>query len=160
MDAALTGIKVSFGPLAAVDDVSIDINAGEIHAVVGENGAGKSTLMNVLFGLIRPDAGTITVDGLARSWTSAQDAIRAGLGMVHQHFMLQEQMSVLENIVLCGEPVDRFGLVDFRAARRKLAEGFEGHGIDIDLDATVGDLAVGQRQVVEILKCSTAMPGC
>jgi ABC-type uncharacterized transport system ATPase subunit len=152
MHAALTGIKVSFGPLAAVDDVSIDIDAGEIHAIVGENGAGKSTLMNVLFGLIRPDAGTITVDGLARSWTSAQDAIRAGLGMVHQHFMLQEQMSVLENIVLCGEPVNRFGLVDFRAARLKLAEGFAGHGIDIDLDATVGNLAVGQRQVVEILK--------
>jgi ABC-type uncharacterized transport system ATPase subunit len=152
MHAALTGIRVSFGSLVAVDDVSIDVGAGEIHAVVGENGAGKSTLMNVLFGLIRPDAGTIEVDGQARSWTSAQDAIRAGLGMVHQHFMLQEQMTVLENIVLCGEPVNRLGFVDFRSARRKLAEGFKDHGITIDLDATVGQLAVGQRQVVEILK--------
>jgi ABC-type uncharacterized transport system ATPase subunit len=152
MHAALTGIRVSFGSLVAVDYVSIDVGAGEIHAVVGENGAGKSTLMNVLFGLIRPDAGTIEVDGQARSWTSAQDAIRAGLGMVHQHFMLQEQMTVLENIVLCGEPVNRLGFVDFRSARRKLAEGFKDHGITIDLDATVGQLAVGQRQVVEILK--------
>ena len=152
MDAALTGIKVNFGPLVAVDDVSIAFGASEIHAVVGENGAGKSTLMNVLFGLIRPDAGTIEVDGQVRSWTSAQDAIRAGLGMVHQHFMLQEQMTVLENIVLCGEPVNRLGFVDFKGARRKLAEGFKEHGIVIDLDATVGQLAVGQRQVVEILK--------
>jgi ABC-type uncharacterized transport system ATPase subunit len=150
MHAALTGIKVSFGPLVAVDDVSISIGAGEIHAVVGENGAGKSTLMNALFGLIQPAAGSIEVDGKVRTWTSAQDAIRAGLGMVHQHFMLQEQMTVLENIVLCGEPVNRFGFVDFKGARRKLAEGL--HGIAIDLDATVGDLAVGQRQVVEILK--------
>jgi len=152
MHAALTSIKVSFGPLVAVDDVSISIGAGEIHAVVGENGAGKSTLMNALFGLIQPVAGSIEVDGKIRSWTSAQDAIRAGLGMVHQHFMLQEQMTVLENIVLCGEPVNRFGFVDFKGARRKLAEGFREHGIAIDLDATVGDLAVGQRQVVEILK--------
>ncbi|MGE0500311.1 MAG: ABC transporter ATP-binding protein [Rhizobiaceae bacterium] len=152
MHAALTGISVRFGPLVAVDDVSIAMRAGEIHAVVGENGAGKSTLMNVLFGLIRPEAGGIEVEGRARAWHSAQDAIRAGLGMVHQHFMLQEQMSVLENIVLCGEPVNRFGFVDFRGARAKLAEGFRDHGIVIDLDAVVGELAVGQRQVVEILK--------
>jgi ABC-type uncharacterized transport system ATPase subunit len=152
MQAALKDIRVTFGSLVAVDTVSIDIGAGEIHAVVGENGAGKSTLMNVLFGLIRPDAGTIEVDGKARAWTSAQDAIRAGLGMVHQHFMLQEEMTVLENIVLCGEPVNRFGFVDFKGARRTLADGFKDHGIVIDLDATVGQLAVGQRQVVEILK--------
>lgn len=152
MHAALTGITVRFGPLVAVDDVSIGIDAGEIHAVVGENGAGKSTLMNVLFGLIRPDAGTIEVDGERHSWASAQDAIRAGLGMVHQHFMLQEQMTVLENIVLCGEPVNRFGFIDFKGARQRLVEGFEEHGITIDLDATVGQLSVGQRQVVEILK--------
>ncbi|MGE3304996.1 MAG: ABC transporter ATP-binding protein [Rhizobiaceae bacterium] len=152
MDAALNGIKVSFGPLVAVDNVSIRIRAGEVHAVVGENGAGKSTLMNVLFGLISPVAGTIEIDGRPRRWASPQDAIRAGLGMVHQHFMLQEEMTVLENIVLCGEPVNRFGFVDFAGARRKMAQGFSEHGISIDLDATVGDLAVGQKQVVEILK--------
>ena len=152
MHAALQGITVKFGPLVAVDNVSIDIGAGEIHAVVGENGAGKSTLMNVLFGLIRPAAGSVRIDGGERQWTSPQDAIRAGLGMVHQHFMLQEQMTVLENIVLCGEPVNRFGFVDFAAARRQLHEGFSQHGIAIDLDAEVSDLAVGQKQVVEILK--------
>ncbi len=152
MHAALSSIRVSFGPLVAVDDVSVAFRAGEIHAVVGENGAGKSTLMNVLFGLIAPEAGTIEVDGKPRNWASPQDAIRAGLGMVHQHFMLQEEMTVLENIVLCGEPVNRFGFVDFAGARKKLADGFRDHGISIDLDARVGDLAVGQKQVVEILK--------
>jgi general nucleoside transport system ATP-binding protein len=152
MRAALRDITVRFGPLVAVDGVSIDFGAGEIHAVVGENGAGKSTLMNVLFGLIRPERGEIEVDGRRCQWASPQDAIRRGLGMVHQHFMLQESMTVLENIVLCGEPVRRFGFVDFGSARRKLAEGFEQHGIAIDLDVIVADLSVGQRQVVEILK--------
>jgi len=152
MHAALHGIRVRFGRLVAVDDVSVDVAAGKILAVVGENGAGKSTLMNVLFGLIKPEAGRIEVDGQARQWSSPQDAIKAGLGMVHQHFMLQEDMTVLENIVLCGEPVRWFGMVDFAAARRKLADGFSQHGIAIDLDARVGRLSVGQKQVVEILK--------
>ena len=152
MHAALHDIRITFGPLTAVDGVSMAIGAGEVHAVVGENGAGKSTLMNVLFGLIVPDEGRIEVDGQARAWASPHDAIRCGLGMVHQHFMLQEQMTVLENIVLCGEPVKRLGFVDFAGARRKLADGFAEHGISIDLDAVVGQLAVGQRQVVEILK--------
>ncbi len=152
MQAALRDIRVSFGPLIAVDGVSIGIADGEIHAVVGENGAGKSTLMNVLFGLIRPNAGVIEIDGQQRRWSSPQDAIRSGLGMVHQHFMLQEEMTVLENIVLCGEPVNRFGFVNFAAARRQLGDGFKQHGIVIDLDAIVGTLSVGQRQVVEILK--------
>jgi simple sugar transport system ATP-binding protein len=152
MHAELHDIRVRFGPLTAVDGVSIDIAAGKVLAVVGENGAGKSTLMNVLFGLITPEAGRIVVDGSDRHWSSPQDAIRAGLGMVHQHFMLQEQMTVLENIVLCGEPVRFLGIVDFKAARRKLAEGFRQHGIVIDLDAKVGSLSVGQKQVVEILK--------
>ncbi len=152
MHAALHDIRVTFGSLTAVDGVSIDIEAGGIHAIVGENGAGKSTLMNVLFGLVKPDAGRIEIDGAARSWASPQEAIASGLGMVHQHFMLQDEMTVLENIVLCAEPISRFGFVDFSGARRKLAQGFSEHGIAIDLDAVVGQLAVGQRQVVEILK--------
>ena len=152
MHASLKDIRVSFGSLVAVDNVSLEIAAGGIHAVVGENGAGKSTLMNVLFGLVRPQAGGIEIDGRPCSWASPQDAIASGLGMVHQHFMLQDDMTVLENIVLCAEPVSRFGFVDFAGARRKLAAGFAEHGIAIDLDAIVGELAVGQRQVVEILK--------
>jgi simple sugar transport system ATP-binding protein len=152
MHVALSGIRVRFGALTAVDDVSLAVLPGEVHAVVGENGAGKTTLMNVLFGLVRPQEGTITVDGQERHWASPQDAIRAGLGMVHQHFMLQEQMTVLENIVLGAEPAGRFGFVDFAAARRRLAAGTAEHGIAIDLDREVGRLSVGQRQVVEILK--------
>jgi ABC-type uncharacterized transport system ATPase subunit len=152
MRARLENIRVSFGSLVAVDDVSLGVAAGEIHAVVGENGAGKSTLMNVLFGLLKPEAGRILIDGDERSWSSPQEAIAAGLGMVHQHFMLQDDMTVLENILICGEPVNRFGFVNFAAARRQIKQGFSEHGIIIDLDARVGDLAVGQRQVVEILK--------
>jgi simple sugar transport system ATP-binding protein len=152
MHAALRGITVRFGPLVAVDDVSIDIAAGKVLAVVGENGAGKSTLMNVLFGLIRPGTGCIEIDGSERRWSSPQDAIRAGLGMVHQHFMLQENMTVLENIVLGGEPVRFLGMMDFKAARRKFEQGLRQHGIAIDPDAKTGSLSVGEKQVVEILK--------
>ena len=152
MRVSLSGIVVRFGALTAVNDVSLAIEPGEIHAVVGENGAGKSTLMNVLFGLVKPQAGTIGIDGRPRVWNSASDAISAGLGMVHQHFMLQEQMTVLENIVLCAEPVGPLGFVDFAAARRRLAESANLHGITVALDREVGRLSVGERQVVEILK--------
>jgi simple sugar transport system ATP-binding protein len=152
MHVELSDITVRFGALTAVDGVSLTIEPGEIHAVVGENGAGKSTLMNALFGLVGPDEGTIRLDGKEQRWGSPQDAIRHGLGMVHQHFMLQESMTVLENIVLCSEPVRRFGFVDFAAARRRMAEGVAQHGIRIDLDTKVGELSVGERQVVEILK--------
>lgn len=152
MHAQLLDIRVRFGPLVAVDGVSVDITAGKVLAVVGENGAGKSTLANVLFGLIRPDAGRIEIDGTERRWSSPRDAIKAGLGMVHQHFMLQEQMTVLENIVLGSEPVRCLGIVDFKAARGKIEQGFRQHGIVIDLDARAGSLSVGEKQVVEILK--------
>src|SRR5690606_40736800 len=116
MRTELTDIVVRFGTLTAVDGVSLAIEPGEIHAVVGENGAGKSTLMDALFGLVKPDRGTIAIDGETRRWNSPQDAIRAGLGMVHQHFMLQESMTVLENIVLCADPTRHFGFVDFKEA--------------------------------------------
>ena len=152
MRTELTDIVVRFGALTAVDGVSLAIEPGEIHAVVGENGAGKSTLMNALFGLVKPDRGTITIDGETRRWNSPQDAIRAGLGMVHQHFMLQESMTVLENIVLCAEPARYFGFVDFKEARRRLKENAGQHGISIGLDHEVNRLSVGERQVVEILK--------
>ncbi|WP_309083402.1 ABC transporter ATP-binding protein [Chelativorans sp.] len=152
MRVALSGITVRFGELMAVDDVSLTIEPGEIHAILGENGAGKTTLMNALFGLVRLAAGTITIDGTERRWSSPQDAIRAGLGMVHQHFMLQDTMTVLENIVLCAEPVGRLGFVDFATARRRLHEKAETHGISLPLGRQVGALSVGEKQVVEILK--------
>ncbi|WP_274425999.1 ABC transporter ATP-binding protein [Chelativorans sp. YIM 93263] len=152
MRVDLSGITVRFGPVTAVDDVSLGIEPGEIHAVLGENGAGKSTLMNALFGLVRPESGTISVDGKERQWTSPQDAIGAGLGMVHQHFMLQDSMSVLENIVLCSEPANSLGFISFAEARRHLDERAQGHGIALPLDRQVGALSVGEKQVVEILK--------
>ncbi len=152
MRVSLSDIVVRFGALTAVDHVSLAIEPGEIHAVVGENGAGKTTLMNVLFGLLAPDEGTIALDGEIVRWASPHDAIGRGLGMVHQHFMLQEQMTVLENIVLCAEPVGAFRFVDFAAARSQLAQGAGQHGIAVDLDREVGRLSVGERQVVEILK--------
>ncbi len=148
----LQDVTVRFGPVTAVDNVSLGIEPGEIHALLGENGAGKSTLMNALFGLVTPASGTIRLDGKARRWASPQDAIAHGLGMVHQHFMLQEEMTVLENIVLCAEPVGRFGFVDFARARSRLDEIAKTHGVAIDLDRRVGRLSVGERQAVEILK--------
>ncbi|MBY8918247.1 ABC transporter ATP-binding protein [Nitratireductor sp. L1-7-SE] len=148
----LQDVTVRFGPVTAVDNVSLGIKPGEIHALLGENGAGKSTLMNALFGLVMPASGTISLDGKARRWASPQDAIAHGLGMVHQHFMLQEEMTVLENIVLCAEPVGRFGFVDFTRARSRLDEIAKTHGVAIDLDRRVGRLSVGERQAVEILK--------
>ncbi|WP_367715578.1 ABC transporter ATP-binding protein [Nitratireductor sp. GISD-1A_MAKvit] len=148
----LQDVTVRFGPVTAVDNVSLGIKPGEIHALLGENGAGKSTLMNALFGLVTPESGTIRLDGETRHWASPQDAIAHGLGMVHQHFMLQEEMTVLENIVLCAEPVGRFGFVDFSRARSRLDEIAKTHGVAIDLDRRVGRLSVGERQAVEILK--------
>ncbi|MFC5584141.1 ABC transporter ATP-binding protein [Nitratireductor kimnyeongensis] len=148
----LQDVTVRFGPVTAVDNVSLGIKPGEIHALLGENGAGKSTLMNALFGLVTPKSGTISLDGRERRWGSPQDAIAHGLGMVHQHFMLQEEMTVLENIVLCAEPIGRFGFVDFARARSRLDEITKAHGVVIDLDQRVGGLSVGERQAVEILK--------
>jgi simple sugar transport system ATP-binding protein len=152
MHVQLDEITIRFGSLTAVDRVSLDFRSGEVHAVVGENGAGKTTAMNALFGLLRPETGTIAIDGAPREWTSPQDAIASGLGMVHQHFMLQDSMTVLENVVLCSEPLRWLGFVDFAAARARLSRIADDHGISVDLDAHVADLSLGQRQIVEILK--------
>lgn len=152
MRVEMSGITVRFGALTAVDNVDLRFSGGQIHAVVGENGAGKSTIMNVLFGLISPNAGTIQLDGEVKRWRSPQDAISARLGMVHQHFMLQETMTVLENVVLCSEPVNAFGFVRFDPARRRLADIAQRYGIGVDVDSRVADLSVSERQIVEILK--------
>lgn len=148
----MSGITVRFGALTAVDQVSLAFAPGQIHAIVGENGAGKSTVMNVLFGLIAPEAGDIRIDGAARRWRNPQDAIAAKLGMVHQHFMLQEQMSVVENVVLCAEPANALGFVDFSAARRRLREIARRYGIGVAVERRIADLSVSERQIVEILK--------
>ncbi|MBE7734133.1 ABC transporter ATP-binding protein [Devosia faecipullorum] len=152
MQVEMSGITVRFGALTAVDQVSLRFAPGQIHAVVGENGAGKSTVMNVLFGMITPETGNIRIDGAEKRWRNPQDAIAARLGMVHQHFMLQDAMSVLENVVLCAEPTRIFGFVDFPAARRRLEEIARLYGIGVAVDRKVADLSVSERQIVEILK--------
>jgi simple sugar transport system ATP-binding protein len=147
----LRGIDKWFGEVHANRDVSLAIRAGTIHGIVGENGAGKSTLMGILYGYHLPDRGEILVRGQSTAIRSPQDALAKGIGMVHQHFMLVEPFTVLENVVLGVEGgfLLEAGLV--RARTELLRLGREYH-LDVDLDARVGDLGVGQRQRVEILK--------
>lgn len=149
----LRGITKRFPGTLANDAVDLTVRRGEIHALMGENGAGKSTLMSVLYGMERADAGSIRIDGQAvtSGFASPSEAMAAGLGMVHQSFKLFDSLSVAENVVYAAEP-RRFGLVDRAAARRRVRELAEEHGLSVDPDARVGDLPVGLRQRVEILK--------
>ncbi|MFF4801893.1 ABC transporter ATP-binding protein [Streptomyces sp. NPDC001351] len=147
----LRGISKRFPGTLANDRVDLTVRRGEIHALMGENGAGKSTLMSVLYGMERPDAGTIRVDGRDADFGSPSDAMAAGLGMVHQSFKLFDSLTVAENVVYAAEP-RRFGLVDRGAARRRVRELAEEHGLAVDPDTRVGELPVGLRQRVEILK--------
>ena len=147
----LKAITKTFPGVVANDDVNLTVMPGEIHAVVGENGAGKSTLMKTLYGMIRPDSGTISVNGRKVHFRSPKDAIASGIGMVHQHFMLATNLTVLENVVLGSEPT-RAGALDFEAARRRIRDLSKTYGVPLDPDRLVEDLAVGERQRVEILK--------
>ena len=146
------GITKRFGGIVANDAIDFALHAGEIHALVGENGAGKTTLMNVCFGLEQPDAGAVAVRGAAVTLRHPADALRLGIGMVHQHFMLVPVFTVLENVVLGVEPHGRAGTLDRRAARTRLRALSERYALAVDPDARVEDLAVGQQQRVEILK--------
>ena len=132
-------------------DVSLEVASGSIHGVVGENGAGKSTLMSILYGFYRADSGTIEVAGRPAAIASPRDAIAAGIGMVHQHFMLVEPLTVLENVLLGAEGAALLqrGL---RRARDTLTHLAREYGLEVDVDAPVGDLPVGIQQRVEILK--------
>ena len=116
----MRGIRKEFPGVVANDDVSIQLRRGEVHALLGENGAGKSTLMNILYGLYRPDAGEIRLNGKRVTFGSASDAIDAGIGMVHQHFMLIPVMTVAENIVLATEPTHGGVFLDFDSARERV----------------------------------------
>jgi simple sugar transport system ATP-binding protein len=147
----LTGITKRFPGVVANRDVNLSVARGEVHAVVGENGAGKSTLMKILYGMQRPDAGTIRVDGKEVHFRSPSDAIEAGIGMVHQHFMLADNLTVLENIVLGSEPT-RGGVLDIGQARRRICEISDAYGLGVQPDRLVERLGVGDRQRVEILK--------
>lgn len=152
MKAELHEISVNFGAFCAVNNVSLSFAPGEIHALVGENGAGKSTAMSVLFGLNTDYQGNIVINNQHRRWKSPADAISAGVGMVHQHFMLQESMSVLENVILCSEPVNKLGFVSFATAAKSVQNLIDSYDLQIDQTQKVAELSVGQRQAVEILK--------
>ncbi len=147
----MRGIRKQFPGVLANDDVSLEVRHGEVHALLGENGAGKSTLMNILYGLYRPDSGEIRLNGRRVAFSSARDAIGAGIGMVHQHFMLIPVMTVAENIVLGVEP--RAGvLLDERGAEQGVLELSQQFGLVVDPTALVSEISVGQEQRVEILK--------
>ncbi len=143
--------------LVANDHIDLTVEPGEIHALLGENGAGKSTLMNVLYGLLQPDEGEILVDDKPVHFTSPSDAIAAGIGMVHQHFMLVPVFTVAENVMLGAERTRGgiAGILDRRRARREVAEVSERYDLPVDPDAVIEDLPVGIQQRVEIVKALT-----
>lgn len=151
---AMEGITKRFpGGVIANDNVDFAVERGTIHALVGENGAGKTTLMNILYGLYSPTAGTVYIDGTPREFDGPQDAIDAGIGMIHQHFMLVDTMTVAENLVLGEEPRKWFGLkTDTETAIQETRELAAQYGFDIDPTASVHDISVGEQQRVEILK--------
>jgi simple sugar transport system ATP-binding protein len=144
----LAGITKRFGAVVACDDVSLRLQRGRVHGILGENGAGKSTLMKILIGLVLPDAGSISVDGRPCQILDPLDAARLGIGMVHQHFSLVDALTVWENVAL-GDA----GRLDPGAVRQRVATISEQYGLHIDPDAKVGTLTAGLRQRVEIIKC-------
>ena len=148
----LRGITKRFPGVLANDHVDFDLRRNEVHALLGENGAGKSTLMNILYGLYSADEGEIRIGGKPVTFNSAKDAIDAGIGMVHQHFMLIPVMTVAENIVLAQEPTRAGVLLDYDAARERVRHLSETFRFAIDPDARVEEITVGQQQRVEILK--------
>jgi simple sugar transport system ATP-binding protein len=147
----MRGVSKRFGEVLANDSISLSVRDSSIHAIIGENGAGKSTAMNILYGFYTADTGEIRVGGQPRRINSPRDAIDLGLGMVHQHFMLVETLTVAENIILGEEPVAGVA-IDYKKARAGVREISEQYGFKIDPDALVGELSVGQQQRVEILK--------
>ena len=152
MKLELRGITKRFGTLVANDHIDLVVEEGEIHCLLGENGAGKSTLMNVLYGLYQADEGQILLDDKVQQFAGPGDAMAAGIGMVHQHFMLIPVFTVAENVMLGHEPTKFGGQLNVAAAREQVREISARFGFDLDPDAIVGDLPVGVQQRVEIIK--------
>ncbi|CDB23504.1 monosaccharide-transporting ATPase [Clostridium sp. CAG:557] len=148
----MRNITKNFGACRALDDVSIDIKKGSIHAILGENGAGKTTLMNILYGLYRADAGEIYINGQKIDMKNPNIAIENKIGMVHQHFMLVENFTVAQNIILGKEVVGACGILDMKKAKEKIDVIVEKYGLKVDKDAKIEDISVGMQQRVEILK--------
>lgn len=152
MDVELRGITKRFGPVTANDNVNLTIRAGEVLGLLGENGAGKSTMMNILSGLYSPDEGQILIDGKPVEFEGPGDGIAAGIGMVHQHFMLVPVFTVAENVILGVEPTGPLDYLDLATARRQVRDINEKYGLQVDPDALIENLPVGIQQRVEILK--------
>ncbi|MGB3185980.1 MAG: ABC transporter ATP-binding protein [Ornithinimicrobium sp.] len=152
MKLELRGITKRFGSLVANDSIDVTVEPGEIHALLGENGAGKSTLMNVLYGLYEPDEGQILLDDTPVDFDGPGDAVAAGIGMVHQHFMLIPVFTVAESVALGFEPTGIAGVLNLDQARTRVTEISERFGFHVDPDALIEDLPVGVQQRVEIIK--------
>ncbi|WBW49718.1 ABC transporter ATP-binding protein [Peptoniphilus equinus] len=144
-------VTKKFGSFTANDKIDLDIRQGEIHALLGENGAGKSTLMNILYGLYTPTGGEVLINGKTVNFSDPNDAIAAGLGMVHQHFMLIQPFTVVQNIILGKEPLKGMA-VDMAKAKADVEALSAKYGLSVDLDAKIEDISVGMQQRVEILK--------
>ncbi|TQI66071.1 ABC transporter ATP-binding protein [Clostridium sp. KNHs216] len=146
------GITKMFGSFCALNDVSLDVKRGTIHAILGENGAGKSTLMNVLYGLYQAEAGEIFLNGEKVNIKNPNIAIEHGIGMVHQHFMLVDNFTVTQNIILGNEVTNQFGVLNMKKAREEILEIVKKYGLEVDPDEKIEDISVGMQQRVEILK--------
>lgn len=147
----LLNITKEYPGVTAADDVSIFVEQGEIHGLIGENGAGKSTIMNILYGITKPDQGTVKIFGEEKIISTPQQAIQYGIGMVHQHFMLMPNLSVLQNIILGRTPTKNF-LIDEAAAKKEINGIMQTYDLKVDLNAKIEQISVGQKQRVEIIK--------
>ena len=152
MSLELRGITKTFGSFTANDSINLKVETGEIHAILGENGAGKSTLMNIVYGLLKADSGEILVDEKVINISEPSDALNAGIGMVHQHFMLIPVFTVAENIVLGHEKTKKLGVLDIATAREAIKKVSKDFGFEVDPDAIVENLPVGIQQKVEIIR--------
>lgn len=146
------GITKRFGSFYALENMELDIKKGSIHSLLGENGAGKSTLMNVLYGLYQADEGEIYINGKQVDIKNPNAAIEHGIGMVHQHFMLVDDFTVTQNIILGSETTTHLGIVDMKKARNQILEIIKKYGLKVEPDAKISDISVGMQQRVEILK--------
>ena len=152
MSLELRGITKTFGALVANDSIDLRVERGEIHAILGENGAGKSTLMNIVYGLLQPDSGEIIVNEVPQKIQEPSDALAAGIGMVHQHFMLVPVFTVAENIVLGHEKTKRNGALDLEHIRTEIKRVSDEFGFEVNPDDLVENLPVGVQQRVEIIR--------